>query len=244
MWCSLLKTLILAIYVVMFLILTLPYLLLVKLVRLIGLMSLHERMLEVYLGFFGKSVIRIVGAKVEVKGAENLPRGTVLYVGNHQSYGDIPIILGSIPGAKSFIAKKQTRKIPIVNWWLKEIKGVFLDRENLRQGMKDMAKARDFLQNGRSMVIFPEGTRSRSDNMGEFKKGSLKIAMQAGVPIVPVAISGSYKLYEQEKRIKGAKVNLIIGKPIIINELSKEEQKDIAKIAENEVRVMLESTLK
>ncbi|QNO15105.1 1-acyl-sn-glycerol-3-phosphate acyltransferase [Alkalicella caledoniensis] len=237
-----LSTVILAIYVVVFLLLSLPYLAIVKLVRVIGLKNVHEKMLEVFVQFFGKSVIRVVGANVEVEGLENLPKGNVLFVGNHQSYADIPIMLGFIPGVKSFIAKKETRRIPVVSWWMVEINCVFLDRQNLRQGMKDMAKAKEFLQEGRSMVIYPEGTRSQNDDMGEFKKGSLKIAQQANVPVVPVAILGSYKLYEQQKKIKKAEVKLTIGEPIFIEKLSKEEQKEIAEIAENRVRIMLKST--
>ena len=150
----------------------------------------------------------LAGVRVEVRGLEKIPNRNVLYVGNHQSIVDIPVMLGYIPGIKSFIAKKETAKIPIISWWMKEINCVFLDRQNIRQGMKDMAKAKEFLQTGNSMVIYPEGTRSKGDEMGEFKKGSLKIAVQGGVPIVPVAISDSYLAYEKDKVIRKAKIKM------------------------------------
>lgn len=233
------KTIIVAIYVISVLILSIPYLLLTKIFNLLSLKKLHKLFIEKFLIFFGKSVITLAGVKVEVTGLHKIPNRNVLYVCNHQSIVDIPVMLGYIPGIKSFIAKKETAKLPIINWWMKEINCVFLDRHNIRQGMKDMAKAKEFLQTGTSMVIFPEGTRSRSDNMSEFKKGSLKIAVQAGVPIVPVAISGSYLALEKHNLIKKARIEMEIGSPIFVENLSNEEQKEISEITYQRVKSLL-----
>lgn len=241
---KLLRTVFIAIYVILLLTLSIPYLLISKMFKILSMGKLYNKLLERFIIFFGKSVIVLAGIKVKVNGAQNIPHRNVLYVGNHQSLVDIPLMLGFIPGIKSFIAKKETAKIPIISWWMKEINCVFLDRHNIRQGMKDMAKAKEFLQGGSSMVIYPEGTRSRSDEMGEFKKGSLKIAIQAGVPIVPVAISGSYLAYEKDKVIRKANITMEIGEPIYPDTLSSEEQKEISEIAYERVKSLLSKTQK
>lgn len=233
------RTSIVAIYVIAMLILSIPYLMITKLSKLLSLKRLHKLLVEKFIIFFVKSALTLAGVKVEVNGLNNIPNRNVLYVSNHQSIVDIPVMLGYIPGIKSFIAKKETAKLPIIKWWMKEINCVFLDRHNIRQGMKDMAQAKQFLQTGTSMVIYPEGTRSRSDKMGEFKKGSLKIAVQAGVPIVPVAISGSYLAYEKDKMIRKATIKMAIGNPIYVENLSKEEQKEMPEIAYRRVKSLL-----
>ncbi|SHJ78935.1 1-acyl-sn-glycerol-3-phosphate acyltransferase [Anaerobranca californiensis DSM 14826] len=236
-----LKSIIIALYVVILLILSLPYLLAVKLCKFLGFKNIHYRLINLFITFFCRSAFCLAGVKVEVEGLENLPEGNMLYVGNHQSIVDIPVMLGYVPGIKGFIAKKETKKLPIINWWMEEINCVFLDRHNIRQGIKDMAKAKELLEEGKTLVIYPEGTRSKGDQMGEFKKGSLKIGVQGGVPIVPVAISGSYKIFEENRKIKKGQVKLKIGQPIFIEDLSEEEKKDISQIAYQRVKELLEN---
>lgn len=236
-----LKSIIVALYVVILLILSLPYLLAVKLCKFLGLKNIHYRLINLFITFSCRSAFWLAGVKVEVEGLENLPDRNMLYVGNHQSIVDIPVMLGYVPGIKGFIAKKETKKLPIINWWMEEINCVFLDRHNIRQGIKDMAKAKELLEEGKTLVIYPEGTRSKGDQMGEFKKGSLKIAVQAGVPIVPVAISGSYKIFEENRKIKKGQVKLKIGQPINIEDLSEEEKKDVSQIAYQRVKELLEN---
>ncbi|SES84931.1 lysophospholipid acyltransferase family protein [Anaerobranca gottschalkii] len=238
------KSLIVAAYVIIMLILSIPYLLIIKLCKFLGLKKVYSTLLNSFLIFFCRSAFWLAGVKVEVEGLENLLDRNMIFVGNHQSMVDIPVMLGYIPGIKGFIAKKETKKLPIINWWMEEINCVFLDRHNIRQGMKDMAKAKGLLEEGKSLVIYPEGTRSKSDQMGEFKKGSLKIGVQAGVPIVPVAISGSYKIFEEERKIKKGKVKVKIGEPIFIERLSEEEKKDISQLAYERVKGLLEKIQK
>ena len=234
-----LRTILVGIYVVLLLIIAIPYLLIAKLMNFLGLIGLYNWLLESFLIFFGKSVLLVAGTKMVVTGLENIPKRSAMFVGNHQSLVDIPIMIGYVPGVKGFIAKKETAKLPIIKWWMNEIKCVFLDRHNIRQGMKDMAKAKELLQSGHSMIIYREGTRSRSEELGEFKKGSLKIAVQAGVPIVPVVVNGSYLVYEKNKKIQKATVQMVIGKPINIHELTLEEQKDISETVQKQIGKIL-----
>src|SRR5699024_1808110 len=99
--------------------------------------------------------------------------------------------MGYLGVPHGFIAKVELTKFPIVSQWMKEMKCIFMDRSDRRQSLQSIKEGINILKNGHSMVIFPEGTRSKSDAMGEFKAGSMTLATKSGVPIVPITISGS-----------------------------------------------------
>lgn len=174
---------------------------------------------------WARDLLKFAGAKVTVIGIEKLPKDrSVLFVSNHQGNFDIPILLGCIDKPKAFIAKVEMLKMPLIRNWMKQMNCVFLDRGDMRQSLRVMNDAAEYLKQGYSMSIFPEGTRSKGNTMGEFKPGSLRIATKANVPIVPVTIKGSYKLMEQNGFIiKPAHVEVIISDPIETMGLTKEE---------------------
>ncbi len=182
--------------------------------------------------YWGKVVLFAAAVKVEINGLENVPAGgPVVFVGNHQSNFDIPILLGCVNKSKSFLAKAELAKIPIVHSWMEKMKCVFIDRGNMRQSIKAIQKCIEVLKEGQSMVIFPEGTRSKGPVMGEFKKGSLRVAEKSGVPVVPVAISGTYRIMEANSgRIRPAAVSVKFAPPIVYDNLSKGEQDNIHQI--------------
>ena len=174
---------------------------------------------------WGKYLVEKTGSTVNIQGNENIPEGACLFISNHQSNFDIPILSGYLDKPIGFIAKKELGKVPILSEWMKRVHCVFLDRQNPRQAIKVLAEAANILKKGNSLVIFPEGTRSKGMEMLEFKKGSLRVAEKAGVPIVPVTISGSYKIFEENgNRIRPAQVNVIVDKPIYLDQLSDEEK--------------------
>lgn len=143
-------------------------------------------------------LIRKARVHVQVEGLENVPKDeTVLFVSNHQGNFDIPILIGCIPKYKGFIAKVELEKIPIITNWMRQLQCVFMDRSNPRQSVKSIIEGANLLKQGHSMVVFPEGTRSADGAMGDFKAGALKLATRAKVNIVPVTISGSYKIMEK-----------------------------------------------
>ena len=179
-------------------------------------------------------VLKAAGLNLTVSGRENIPEGACLFVGNHQSDFDIPVILANMKGITGVVAKKSMIKIPIMSYWMKQIHCVFMDRENPRQALKDIAEGVEYLKNGYSMLIFPEGTRSRSNTMGEFKKGSMRLAIKAGVPIVPVTIFDTYTALEGNNgKIKKANAKLIFDKPIYLDGMSKEEKANISDVVKN-----------
>lgn len=174
----------------------------------------QEEYLHKVTSTWGQHMVKFTGSKVEVEGAENIPEGTVLFVSNHQGNFDIPTLLGFIPKLKGFVAKKELKKIPMISLWMKWLKCLFMDREDPRQSLKTILKGIEYLKGGHSMVIFPEGTRSKGGPVGEFKKGSFKLAVKAGVPIVPITINGTYKLLEETGKIKKSTIHIKIHPPI------------------------------
>ncbi|MCT4543423.1 MAG: 1-acyl-sn-glycerol-3-phosphate acyltransferase [Vallitalea sp.] len=177
---------------------------------------------------WAKKMVKLTGSNVTVKGLENIPERNVLFVSNHQGNFDVPILLGYIPKLKGFVAKVELEKLPIVNGWMKKLGCLFLDRKDPRQSLKIILKGINYLKEGHNLVVFPEGTRSKSSSIGEFKKGSLKLATKSGVPIVPITINGSYKILEEKNRIRKNNVNIIVHPPIYMENLSKEEQDQLA----------------
>ena len=187
-------------------------------------------------------VLKIAGLNLTVIGKENIPDEPCVFVGNHQSNFDIPVILSNTNRVTGAIAKKDMERIPIMSYWMRQIHSVFMDRENPREALKSISEGIENLKNGYSMIIFPEGTRSRSNSMGEFKKGSMRLAVKAGVPIVPITVYDTYKAMEGNNgKIKKANAKLIIGKPIYLDTMSKEEKADIAEMVQGIIQSNLDN---
>ena len=127
------------------------------------------------------------------------------------------------------MAKIETKKIPLVRTWMKLLDCVFIDRKSPRHSMEAMRQAQALVQAGESVVVFPEGTRSKGDAMGEFKAGAFRIACKAGAPVVPVAIDGSYKIMEANHNLmKPAHVNITILPPVETAGLGRTAQHELA----------------
>ncbi|WP_029231246.1 lysophospholipid acyltransferase family protein [Butyrivibrio sp. VCB2006] len=172
----------------------------------------------------------ISGVKRTVIGEENVPKDTaVLYIGNHRSIFDIVLAYPRVPRPTGFISKKEVLKVPLLNIWMIYMDCLFLDRKDIRKGMEMILTAIDKVKNGISIFIYPEGTRNKTDlPLGEFKKGSFKIAQKTNCPIVPVVINHSDEILEKHAPfIKSTHVTIEYCKPIIMSELSKEDQKNI-----------------
>lgn len=189
---------------------------------------------------WGDFVLNAIGIDVDVVGFENIPRENCLFVANHQGSIDIPLLIAKSGRIVGFIAKKEMLKFKFMSNWMKEIHCVFMDRSNIRESVKSINEGIRYLKSGYSLIIFPEGTRSKGPNLGEFKKGSMKLGTKSGVPMVPVTIDGSYAARDVNKFniLKPCKVTLTFSKPIYPSELSREEQGNLAEtikgiIAEN-----------
>ena len=149
---------------------------------------------------FGRGMVRSTGSTVEISGLENIPKDEgILFVSNHQSNFDIPVLLGYLKHPIGFVSKVEITKLPFVARWMRLMRCVLVDRKNRRQGVLAMKEGIEILKEGRSIVIFPEGTRSGTDEMLPFKQGSFRFAKDAQVCIVPIAISGTHRMMEPAK---------------------------------------------
>lgn len=175
---------------------------------------------------WARRLLWAAGVTVELKGKEHMPPDPALYVANHQGNFDIPLLLANLGEPKGIVAKLSLAKFPLVSTWMRYFGCVFIDRGDARQSLRVLGDAQRQLEEGKSIIIFPEGTRSKGEAMGEFKAAAFKIAFQSGVPIVPVSIDGTYRIMEQNgNRIRPGKVKLTILPPIPTEGLSKEDQK-------------------
>lgn len=168
--------------------------------------------------------IKTSGAKIEVFGLEHLPKDqNVVFISNHQGNFDIAILMSYIDKPKGYVAKVEMAKAPLLSSWMKSIYCIFMDRDSLRGAATAISQGIKLVQEGRSLVIFPEGTRSKGGPLGDFKAGSFKLATKPKVPIVPITIDGSYKLMERQNgRIKPDTVKVYIHPAIPTTDLSKE----------------------
>ena len=175
--------------------------------------------------YWAKLVMKTAGAKINIIGLENVPKDeTLLFVSNHQSNFDIPLLLGCIDVPKGFIAKKELENWPFISTWMKYRNCIFMDRDNLRKSAEAIVDGIKILNSGYSMVVFPEGTRSKGKPVGEFKGGSFKLATKSKCTIVPITINGTYKLMESNKNlVKSADIELIIHPTIKTSKLNKDE---------------------
>ena len=188
------------------------------------------------------------GVKLTVIGEEHIPKDTaVLYIGNHRSFFDIVLTYARCPGLTGYVAKKEMVKVPLLSTWMKRLYCLFLDRSDVKEGLKTILAAIEQVKEGISIMIFPEGTRGRGKNeleMLPFHEGSFKIATKTGCPIIPVALTGTSAIFEDHfPKIKSTKVTIEYGKPIYPKELSREEQKFIGRQVQDQMRIMLEKNL-
>ena len=223
------RSIIVALTMFLWLVLTFPVYLIVALVGVF-----NKRACASFSQKFVNAAFRFLmweaGAKTTVIGRELVPKDRpVLYVSNHRSYADTPLGYINVVGTTGFIAKKEIKKFPILSLWMKNMTCLFLDRDDMRQGLKTILTAIDNVKDGYSVFIMPEGTRNHNEEMLPFKDGSFKVAEKSGCPIVPIAFSNTDALYELHKPwIKKAKVVVHFGEPVYLDNISREEKKALA----------------
>ena len=185
--------------------------------------------LDKYIPMWMKTLMKIAGCKVNVKGLENIPADRpVVFVCNHQSDYDVPLTMTCLGTVPAMVAKIETRKIPMVRTWMELLDCIFIDRKDPRQALTAMKDAGSILDSGRSICVFPEGTRSRGDHMNEFKTGVFIIPFKAKAPIVPVVIDGSYRIMEANHNLMcPGTVNLTVLPAIETEGMDRHAQHDL-----------------
>ena len=156
-------------------------------------------------------IVRLLGVRVRVEGLENLPPGAFVLAANHASNLDPPILLSSLPRRASIFAKRELFRVPIFATGMRAARFIPVDRGGMK-ATAGLATAVALLKGGLPLAIFPEGTRSPDGRLRPFKKGAFAIAIEAGVPIVPVAIAGTHRLLRRgDSTIRPGEVTLRLG---------------------------------
>lgn len=183
-----------------------------------------------------KFTMKVLKMNLTIEGKENIPDKACCFIGNHQSILDIPVLLYSADRIIGFIGKKELLKVPIIGGWLRRTPSVAIDRSNVRGAIEVINKGAENLKDGKDMGIFPEGTRSKNGQIGEFKKGSFKLATKAKAIIVPYTIIGIGKVLGDKRKVVDTDIKIIYHNPINCAELSREEIKELPKTVEEIVK--------
>jgi 1-acyl-sn-glycerol-3-phosphate acyltransferase len=187
-------------------------------------------------------ICKICGVKTTVIGHENVPKDeAVLYVANHNSYFDIMISYALCPGLTGYIAKDSIEKVPLLNTWMRRLYCLFMNRDDMKQSLKVILQGIEYIKQGISICIFPEGSRGDSEEMAPFKEGSLKMAEKTGCAIIPIAISNTRNIiYSHMPFVTPTHVVLEYGKPIYPKELTKDERRALGRYTQDIIQDMLE----
>lgn len=242
------RTIITVLYIFLFLILGLPVLGIEWIISKFN--KAHADMVQLRIVQWGlKCVAFISGVKLTVIGEENVPKDApVLYIGNHRSFFDVVVTYARCPGLTGYIAKDGVNKVPIFRIWMKRLHCIFLKRDDMKEGLKVILKAIDYVKSGISICIFPEGTRNKDrDNptsLLPFKEGSFKIAIKTGCKIVPMALIGTADILENHfPWIHSTDIKLIYGEPIDVSALDKDQQKHVGAYCQAVVEELIRSNL-
>lgn len=234
------RFIIVALFVVLFLICSIPLLIAEYIIGKFN-MDVKSRSSLAIVNWAFRCVLFLAGTSVTVLGEENVPKDEpVLYIGNHRSYFDIVMTYVRVPRPTGYIAKVEMQKIPLLSNWMRNLHCLFLDRTDIKQGMKTILSAIDKIKSGISICIFPEGTRSRvPDTFLEFHDGSFKVAEKTGCPIIPMSINNAGAIFEEHMpKIRKTHVVIEYGKPIYTKELDKEARRHIGTTVQDIIKEM------
>jgi 1-acyl-sn-glycerol-3-phosphate acyltransferase len=165
---------------------------------------------------WSRIMLATVGARVTYHDPERAhERAPCVFIANHQSMIDIWVMFAVIPLSTRFVAKHELFRIPVFGWALSSCGCIAIDRSNRREALRSLRAAADQIRAGRSVVLYPEGSRSRDGRLRPFKKGAFHLALQAGVPIVPVVITGSNDVMPpRSRRVRPGPVDVHLEPPV------------------------------
>jgi 1-acyl-sn-glycerol-3-phosphate acyltransferase len=197
-------------------------------IRLFGFRRFVEFCLYKLAQTWAMVMIFFTGCPMTISGKENIPKkGGVCFVSNHVGVFDIMLALAYIGRPFGFIAKKELLLLPGINVWILLLGGLFIDRGKPRSALNTINQGVKRIEAGGAMLVFPEGTRSRGRGIASFHPGSLKLASRSGAPIVPMAITGSYDVFEKTHRVINVPVTVTFLPVVNSAELPPEHRKQL-----------------
>ncbi len=180
---------------------------------------------------WARMLLFICGIKADLIGSENIPAGgPYVFMANHQSDFDVLLALVYIPGQFRWIVKKELFVFPIFGEAMRRAEYIEIDRQNREKALKSLDEAALQVKKGKSLMTFPEGTRSRDGKIRPFKKGLFYLAIQSGVPIIPFSIVGSREIMPRRSlKVSPRKVTIVIDKPIDVRNYTLDNRDDLVK---------------
>ncbi|MCL1991886.1 MAG: 1-acyl-sn-glycerol-3-phosphate acyltransferase [Spirochaetes bacterium] len=222
------KTVLIALYVITTVLLFFPLGVISLVLGFLGFARIMSRIVYRIGQAWALLLIKMAGVEASVSGRENIPpAGGLCFVSNHVGIFDIVLLFAYCGRPIGFIAKKELAWVPFFNLCVLIIGGLFIDRKSVRKAIGTINRGVAKIKNGGAMIIFPEGHRSRGGGLLPFHPGSLKLATQAQAPIVPVAIAGSYDVFEKTYRVVNAPVKISFCKAVPTAGLPNEERKHV-----------------
>jgi len=222
------KTVLIFLFLSTFMVLLIPPVIILGFFYLIGMRKSMKLIIYRLAQGWARSIIKMTGCSIIVSGRENISRKTgICFVSNHCGFFDIVLLIAYCGRPFGFIAKKELLLIPFLNLWIYLLGGLFIDRSNVRKAVRTINIGIQRIKSGGGMLIFPEGHRSKGRGLLPFHPGSLKLATSAGAPIVPVAITGSYEVFERTYRVVSSPVKISFLKPIDTANLPSTDRKHI-----------------
>jgi 1-acyl-sn-glycerol-3-phosphate acyltransferase len=224
-------------------ILLMPVAIILSITNVIGLRRTSSELMYKIVKFASSLIVVCAGCRLVVSGAENIPprgKSGVCFVSNHSGIMDILLLFITAGRPVGFIAKKEIMFVPLINLWLILLGGVFIDRNNPRKSFAAINRGVKKIKKGYSIVVFPEGTRSRGRGLLPFKSGSFRLATAAGADIVPVALTGSYEVFEKTGWVCSREVYVSFGKVIKTDPTdSSEKRRLVSQEAHDEIARLL-----
>jgi len=194
---------------------------------------------------WAKSFLLIYGVKQTVLGREHIKKKEhYVFVANHSSYTDVPIAIAAIPKGMRLIFRNTLTRIPIWGWALLVSPYIIINRSNAVKAKKSLAHAAEVIRNGGSILLFPEGTRSPTGELQQFKRGAFHLAYESGAKVIPIAIKGAYEFLPRTARLPlfNKKIAVSIGVPLEVSlhiENARDREIDLMRRSEDAVRKML-----
>ena len=193
-----------------------------------------------------KRMLSWSGVTLRVEGIENIdPNGSYIYVANHASLYDIPVLQLALPGNVRIMYKKELQKIPFMGWTLRYSAFVPIVREKARDAMNTVSQTVEIIRNDTSsLMIFPEGTRTSDGHLQKFKRGAFMLALKADKPLVPVAIRGSFEVLPKTTlRFRKGEICVRIGAPLVMEskDYSRDEEMHVMNIMHDAVEALLKN---
>lgn len=187
------------------------------------------RVVHRYARVWGKTALLVNHVKVRMDGLEELDgKGPYIFMSNHQGSYDIFALLAHLPFQFKWLAKKELFSIPFFGWTMAAAGYISIDREGTRETVKALNEAAEKIREGMSVVIFPEGSRSPDGSIQPFKKGGFTLAIKSGVPIVPIAITGSRDIMPKDKLTAASgEIRIRMSPPIEIKNYSLKDRKSL-----------------